>query len=171
MTEQKVREQAVSQSSRPSPHTSKVTEGVSTLIHLSSHADTTVQCYAPDKMQMHAINHTNGEEHDTNRNVLVESARIARGAVSPLAALDSSNYSALVIPGGFGAAKNLSSFAVDGADMTVDPDLVTIIDSFRSESKPIGMCCIAPIIAAKTIPNAKLTVGQSSGPEEVRICE
>ncbi|GMH81218.1 hypothetical protein TL16_g08861 [Triparma laevis f. inornata] len=144
----------------------EVTEGVSTLIHLSS-ANALFTCYAPDKDQMHAVDHTCGEEHAATRNVLVESARIARGVVSPLASLDASKYSALVIPGGFGAAKNLSSFAVDGPDMTVDPDLAKVIKGFRSENKPIGMCCIAPTIAAKMIPNAKLTVGQSSGPEEM----
>ncbi|GMI30503.1 hypothetical protein TrRE_jg11749, partial [Triparma retinervis] len=89
---------------------SEATEAVSALIHLSA-AKAKVTCYAPDKDQMHVVNHTNGEEMPEKRNVLVESARIARGAVSPLASLDSSSYDALVVPGGFGAAKNLSSFA------------------------------------------------------------
>ena len=41
------------------------------------------------------------------RNVLVESARIARGNISPLSTLSATSYDAVVFPGGFGAAKNL----------------------------------------------------------------
>lgn len=144
---------------------SEITEVVSTLIHLSrSGADVT--SYAPDKDQMHVINHTTGEEMDEKRNVLVESARICRGAVKPLSDLNTGDYDALVIPGGFGAAKNLSDFAVKGGDMTVDPDLEKIMTDFNSAGKPIGLCCIAPTLAAKVFGSkVKVTVGKEEESE------
>ncbi|GMI44310.1 hypothetical protein TrCOL_g11357 [Triparma columacea] len=147
---------------------SEATEAVSALIHLSE-SKASVTCYAPDKDQMHVINHTNGEEMEEKRNVLVESARIARGAVEPLASLDSSSYDALIVPGGFGAAKNLSSFATQGPEMEVDADLSRVLDEFKGASKPIGLCCIAPTIAAKQFGGigVKLTVGLSTGDEAV----
>ena len=143
----------------------EITEGVSTLIHLSA-SNTPYKIYAPDANQMHVINHTTGDEQEETRNVLVESARIARGDVSPLSTLDPSNYSALIIPGGFGAAKNLSSFATEGPDMSVNEDLASVIAGFKDQQKPLGACCIAPTILARSIPSASLTVGQSSGSHE-----
>lgn len=139
---------------------------MSTLIHLSA-TKTPYKIYAPDAEQMHVVDHTSGEEQGESRNALKESARIARGDVAPLSTLDPSAYSALIIPGGFGAAKNLSSFATDGPDMSVIPDLVAAISGFRDQGKPLGACCIAPTILAKTVPSASLTVGQSSGSEDV----
>jgi len=116
---------------------SEITEAVSTLVHLSaSGAD--VSMYAPDKDQMHVVNHMSGEEMNEKRNVLVESARIARGAVEPLANLNTDSFDALIIPGGFGAAKNLSTFATEGPDMSVDADLSRVLDGFKVASKPIG---------------------------------
>ena len=144
----------------------EITEAVSTLIHLSA-SNTAYKIYAPDAPQMHVVDHMSGEEQEESRNVLKESARIARGDVSPLSALDPSAYSALIIPGGFGAAKNLSSFATEGPDMTVNPDLAAAIGGFRDQGKPLGACCIAPTILARTVPSASLTVGQSSGSEDV----
>ncbi|CAH3024609.1 unnamed protein product, partial [Porites evermanni] len=83
------------------------------------------------------------------RNVLAESARIARGKISSLAELDATHHDALVFPGGFGAAKNLSSFAVDGVNCTVNKDVEQVIKTFHAAKKPIGLCCIAPVLAAK----------------------
>ena len=91
--------------------------------------------------------------------MLKESARIARGAVSPLSDLSADDADALIIPGGFGAAKNLSNFAVAGPGMLVEPDVDRVIKAFHSASKPIGLCCIAPIIAAKCIPGVEVTMG------------
>ena len=97
-----------------------------------------VQRYAPDIAQMHVVKHTEGAEASESRNVLVESARIARGAVKPLTELTSQATDAVVFPGGFGAAKNLSNFAVKGGDMTVNDEVQRVIKDFYAAKKPIG---------------------------------
>ena len=102
---------------------SEVTEVVSCLIHLSR-AGVEVSMFAPNVSQMQVIDHTTGEEvKDTTRNVLVESARIARGSIKALDECSADDYDAIIIPGGFGAAKNLSDFAVKGAELTVHSKL------------------------------------------------
>lgn len=137
---------------------SEVHEASAVLSHLSRQkADVTI--FAPDKPQMHVIDHTAGSEMPESRNVLKESARIARGKISPLTDLGVENFDALVVPGGFGAAKNLSDFAVKGADMSVDESMSEKVKGFHSNGKPIGMCCIAPVIAARLIPGVEVTVG------------
>ena len=95
------------------------------------------------------VNHTNGEEQEHTRNVLVESARIARGDVKPLSELSEKKYDMVIFPGGFGAAKNLCSFGTEGTAMTVHPEVVRVLKEFEANKKHIGMCCIAPIIGAK----------------------
>lgn len=139
----------------------EVTEASSVMIHLSRN-NAEVQFYAPDIEQLHTINHLNGEVQTETRNVLVESARIARGNVKPLDQLKSeaSKFDALVIPGGFGAAKNLCNWATQGTKCTVNKDLEKVMNEFRAGSKPIGLCCIAPVIAAKVLPECEITVGK-----------
>ena len=97
------------------------------------------------------------------RNVLVESARIARGHIKPLSELSSAAADAVVFPGGFGAAKNLSDFAVNGANMTVTDEVTRVIKDFHSAKKPIALCCIAPMLAAKVLgeKGVTLTLGKS----------
>ena len=105
--------------------------------------------FAPDVKQAHVVDHSKGAEMEEARSVMVESARIARGAVSPLTDLTVEGLDAVVIPGGFGAAKNLSDFGFKGADMTVNDQVERVLKDFHSAGKPIGLCCISPIIAAK----------------------
>ncbi|XP_066988922.1 glutamine amidotransferase-like class 1 domain-containing protein 3, mitochondrial [Macrobrachium rosenbergii] len=127
-------------------------------------AGATVQCYAPNVPQMHTIDHTKGAPDESqSRNVMVESARIARGNIKPLDELSSGAADAVFFPGGFGAAKNLSDFAVKGADMTVIADVERVIKDFHSTKKPIGFCCIAPMLAAKVLGNSgvSITLGKS----------
>ena len=105
---------------------------------------------APDVEQMHVINHHNGEEMlGEKRNVLVESARIARGEIRDINAIRADDIDALVFPGGFGAAKNLSSFAEKGADCDVNPDVMRLVKEFISKKKPQAVLCIAPAMMAK----------------------
>ncbi|KAF2351506.1 Class I glutamine amidotransferase-like [Trinorchestia longiramus] len=123
-----------------------------------------VQCFAPDVPQMHVVDHTKGAPADGDtRNTLVESARIARGHIKPLSALNSSAADAVIFPGGFGAAKNLSDFAVNGANMSVTEETARVLIDFHSAKKPIGLCCIAPILAAKVLGNqgVSLTLGRA----------
>ncbi|XP_022692590.1 ES1 protein homolog, mitochondrial-like [Varroa jacobsoni] len=116
-------------------------------------------CFAPDKSQMHTVDHSKGEPSDQQRNVLAESARIARGKIQPLSDLKPQNVDAIVFPGGFGVAKNLSTFAAEGANCSVDPLVEKTIKAFQSAGKPLAFCCIAPVLAAKVIPGVKITLG------------
>lgn len=138
---------------------SEVHESSAVLVHLSrGKAD--ISIFAPDINQMHVIDHSKGEPSGETRNVLAESARIARGKISPLTSLSASDYDAVIFPGGFGAAKNLSTFATEGSSLTVNPDVERVIQDFQKAKKPIGLCCIAPVLAAKVIPGCEVTVGQ-----------
>lgn len=117
------------------------------------------QCFAPDWDQHHVVNHTDGSEMEQTRNVLAESARIARGDVKNITELKTEDYDVLMIPGGFGAAKNLCDYAIKGADMTVRPEIEDIVNDFVSNKKVIAASCIAPIILAKVVPKCTITLG------------
>lgn len=117
------------------------------------------EVFAPDRMQVHVINHRTGKEMNEQRNVLTEAARIARGKIAPLSELDLSRFDALVLPGGYGAAKNLSSYAFEGTEMQVIPELEEVLTRARELGKPIGAMCISPVILAKVFGNVKLTIG------------
>ncbi|WP_413205179.1 isoprenoid biosynthesis glyoxalase ElbB [Rhodospirillum sp. A1_3_36] len=117
------------------------------------------QCFAPDISQMHVIDHVTGEPTGETRNVLTEAARIARGAIADLATFDPGDFDALILPGGFGAAKNLCTFAVDGPDCTVDPTVEAALTKARAFHLPIGALCIAPAVLARVLGTGKLTIG------------
>ena len=126
----------------------------------------TVRYLAPDVPQMHVVGHGTGEpEAEATRNVREESARIARGPVEDLATVQASELDALIIPGGFGAAKNLCSFAVDGPDCSVHPDVARIVEDTFDAGKPLGLMCIAPAIGAKVLGkhSIHLTIGNDAG--------
>lgn len=128
---------------------SEIHEAVSVLLHLSHHG-AAVQCFAPDIDQAHVVNHLKGQPAEGEfRNVLVEAARIARGNIKPLAELKTDEFDTVVFPGGFGAAKNLCTFAFDGPECTVHAEVERVLKAFHEAEKPIGMCCIAPAIAAR----------------------
>jgi len=119
------------------------------------------RCYAPDRPQWHVVNHLTGAvAAGESRNVLVESARIARGEISDLASFDPAEADALILPGGFGAAKNLSSFVSDGAACTVDPAVERAVRAMAAAGKPIGALCIAPAVLARILGDGvELTIG------------
>ena len=121
------------------------------------------QIFAPDIPQHHVINHITGEEMDESRNVLIESARIARGQIKDLKQYDPNNFDALIFPGGFGAAKNLCDFAFKGADCTVNSDVEKAIIKTTGKNKPIGALCISPVIMAKLFGDIEVTIGQDQG--------
>jgi enhancing lycopene biosynthesis protein 2 len=124
------------------------------------------QAFAPDVSQHHVINHMTGEEMDENRNVLVESARIARGKILDLKLFNPVDFDAILFPGGFGAAKNLSSWAFDGAESTVLPEVEAAIHGMINLGKPVGALCISPVILAKVLGTVKLTIGDDAGTAE-----
>lgn len=121
------------------------------------------QVFAPDVKQHHVINHISGEEMDESRNVLVESARIARGNIRDLKLFSAEDFDALLFPGGFGAAKNLSSWAFDGPGAKILPEVEAAIKGMIQAKKPIGALCISPVILAKVLGAVKLTIGSDEG--------
>ena len=122
----------------------EIHESVLTLLALERHGFE-YQCFAPNIEQMHVINHLTGDVAEgESRNVLVEAARIARGDIIDLAEAKAQDFDAAILPGGFGAAKNLSDFAVKGSDCSVNSDLVSFIKDFAKDKKPVGFMCIAP---------------------------
>lgn len=140
----------------------EIHEAVLTLLAVDR-AGASYQCFAPDVAQMHVVNHLTGQPSDETRNVLVESARIARGAIKPLAELNPADFDAVLFPGGFGAAKNLCTFAVAGPDCTVDPDAEHAIRGFHAAGKPIGALCISPALVAKVLGQVTVTIGSDAG--------
>lgn len=121
------------------------------------------QLFAPDIKQHHVINHLTGDEMDESRNVLVESARIARGKIRELKQFHAEEFDGLLLPGGFGAAKNLSSWAFDGANASILPELELAIRGMIQQNKPIGALCISPVILAKVLGAVRLTIGDDEG--------
>ena len=140
----------------------EIHEAVITLVALSK-AGATWEFAAPNRPLWHVINHQAGNEAADSRNVLVESARIARGPVIDAKEIDQSNYDALFFPGGFGAAKNLSTVAFDGPDCTIDPDVERIICDFHGAGKPIGAVCIAPTLLVRALGVGSVTIGSDEG--------
>jgi len=140
----------------------EIHEATMTLYAIASQGGS-YQIFAPDIDQHHVVNHITGEEMNEKRNVLVEAARIARGNIKPLSDYKPNDFDAIVFPGGFGVAKNLCTFAFDGVNCKVNPDVEkAILDTYKAK-KPIGALCIAPVLLAKLIKGAKLTIGQDEG--------
>lgn len=141
---------------------SEVQEAILTLLYLDQ-LGTNIVYLAPNKTQLHVINHNSkAVSKESTRNILTESSRLTRGNVIDVKNINANDLDALILPGGFGAAKNLSTFALKGADCSVDPDVETLIKTLHSQKKPLGFICIAPVIAAKVIKGATVTIGQDA---------
>ncbi len=143
---------------------SEIHEAVLTLLFLDK-AGVQVLCMAPDMAQFHVINHLTQQETGEKRNVLVESARIARGDIQDVATVKALDLDALILPGGFGAVKNLSDFALKGPDAVVQPDVLRLIREMAAAGKPIGAICIAPATLTRAIADQKpeVTIGNDPG--------
>ena len=142
---------------------SEIHEAVLTLLALDR-AGVEVICMAPDVEQYHVINHITQEVTDEKRNVLIESARIARGNIKNLKDVRVTDIDGLIIPGGFGAVKNLSDFAIKGPDATVHPEVQRLLDEVLSAQKPIGALCIAPATLTKALSGKtpEVTIGNDA---------
>lgn len=145
----------------------EIHEAVITLLAIARSGATAV-CFAPDKNQSDVINHLAAEPMAENRNVLIEAARIARGEIQPLSQALAGDLDALIVPGGFGAAKNLSNFAAEGSQCVVDRELARLVRALHEAGKPLGFMCIAPAL----LPNIfdfplRLTIGTDSDTAEV----
>lgn len=140
---------------------SEIHESVLTLLAIDR-AGADAVCMAPNIKQVHVINHLSGEESPGEaRNVLTESARIARGKVRDVAGVKAGEIDALIFPGGYGAAKNLCDYAVKGPDCTVNSHVARLAKDVHAAGKPIGIICIAPVLAAKLFgaENPQMTIG------------
>ncbi len=146
---------------------SEIHEAVSVLLALARKGAKAV-CLAPTGPQTRVMNHAAGTPMDESRDMLAEAARIARGDISTLAEANVHELDAVVIPGGFGAALNLSNFATAGADMEIHRELQPVLSAAYGAGKPLCALCIAPPILAKLmqsegIQGAKLTIGNDPG--------
>lgn len=132
------------------------------------------QCISLNKEQHHVINHLTGEELDETRNMMVESARIARGEVTEVKNVSPADLDALVIPGGFGSAKNFSKWAFLGPEGEIDPEIKLLIVNMANVGKPICALCVSPVVVAKALEgsaiSAKMTLGtdQESSPYDIK---
>lgn len=141
---------------------SEIRESILVLLALSN-ASANVSIFAPDAFQTDVINNLTGKAQGEPRNMLVESARIARGEVRSLSELNTNEFDGVIMPGGFGAAKNLSDFASKGSQGSARKDLSAILNQFHNEKKPIGALCIAPAVVGLAFKNKNfsMTLGQA----------
>jgi enhancing lycopene biosynthesis protein 2 len=145
----------------------EIREATLTLLALSQ-AGAKASIFAPDRPQHHVVNHCQSEEAAGERNILEESARIARGEISPLDQANPSDYDAVIIPGGFGVAKNFCDFAFKGPEGSVQEDIKQFLDAFFNAKKPVGAICIAPALAALLWGDKgiNVTIGKDQGTAE-----
>ncbi len=146
---------------------SEIHEAVLTLLHLDR-AGATAVCFAPRAAQMHVVDHATGDVvAGARRDVFAEAARIARGRLRDLVEARAADLDALILPGGYGAAKNLSDFAVRGAQATTHPGVANLLRAMHAARKPIGVICISPAVLAAamkgTSVRARLTIGDDAG--------
>ncbi len=149
---------------------SEIHEAVLTLLALDR-AGAEIVCMAPNMDQYHVINHLTQEEMPEKRNVLIESARIARGDIRDIKRVKASDVDGLIIPGGFGAAKNLCDFAFKGPDATVHPEVLRLLRELVEANKPIGAICIAPALITKALADKKPEVTIGNDPDTAKAIE
>ena len=144
----------------------EINESVITMLALDR-AGAEMVLMAPNIDQLHVINHATGEEIEgESRNVLVESARIARGEIKDIVDVTSEDIDALIFPGGFGVAKNLCDYAMAGADCSVNPDVFRLVSEVHSAEKPIGVICISPVMMGKVMEKMGEKVSLTIGNDE-----
>jgi enhancing lycopene biosynthesis protein 2 len=150
----------------------EIQEAVLTLLAIDEMGWNAV-CISVDKPQHHVINHLTGEVMDESRNMLVEAARIARGQITPIENISPADIDALVIPGGFGSAKNFTSWAFDGPSSTILPEVKLLLVNLVNVGKPIVALCVSPVVVAKAFEGSSihptLTLGSTSEPSPYDI--
>lgn len=129
---------------------SEIHESVLAILALSQQGQDLIFT-APERAQAQVVNHVSGQKTEESRNILIESARIARGNIEEISGIRAADLDALVLPGGFGAATNLSTFAQAGVNMEVEPKVQALIKAMFLAGKPIAAICIAPVILAKVL--------------------
>lgn len=150
----------------------EIQEAVLTLLAIEEIGAKAV-CIGLNQNQHHVINHLTGEEMPEKRNMLIEAARIARGEIQDITTVAPADLDALVIPGGFGSAKNFTSWAFDGPEGSIDSKVKLLIVNMVNVGKPIAALCVSPIVVAKAMEGssvkAKLTIGTDIAPSPYDI--
>lgn len=150
----------------------EIQEAVLTLLEIDRIGAEAV-CIGIDANQHHVVNHLTGEEIPQTRNMLVEAARIARGTIYDISQIEPADIDALVIPGGFGSAKNFTSWAFDGPDGVIRSDVKLLLVNLVNVGKPIVALCVSPVVVAKAFEHSmihpSLTIGSkhASSPYEI----
>ena len=140
----------------------EIQESILTLLSIEEIGATAV-CISVNKPQHHVINHLTGEEMNESRNMMIESARIARGEVKNILEVNPADIDALVIPGGFGSAKNFTDWAFNGPDGNILPEVKLLLVNLINIGKPIAALCVSPVVLSKALEDsnlsAKMTIG------------
>lgn len=136
----------------------EIRESVLTYLSLSRH-NVEVSTYAPNRYQYHVVNHLTSEQEEGKRNILEEAARITRGDILPLEKCNPKELDGLILPGGFGVAKNFSNFAFSGSEAQMSSDIQEVLSAFLAQKKPIGTICISPAVI-NLIKPCKVTIGE-----------
>jgi enhancing lycopene biosynthesis protein 2 len=140
----------------------EIQEAVLTLLAIEEIGAESV-CISIDEPQHHVVNHLNGEEMKESRNMLIESARIARGKISEISSISPADLDGLVIPGGFGSAKNFSKWAFSGPEGEINPKVKLLIVNMINVGKPIAALCVSPIVVAKALEGSSIHVNMTIG--------
>jgi len=148
----------------------EINEAVFSLLSLSQE-EIDYDIFAPDSEQYDAVNHLTGEEFTPKRNILEESARIARGEIKPIKDFKEADYQALILPGGYGALKNFTNFPAEDGNWQVKPEIANLILSFYEAKKPIGAICIFPSILAILFKNKKLKITTGLNPDSKKLID
>ena len=150
----------------------EIQEAVFTLLAIEESGAEAI-CIGIDRNQYHVVNHTTGEEMTETRNMLVEAARISRGKITSIDKIEPNDLDALVIPGGFGSAKNFTSWAFKGPDSDILPEVKLLLVNLVNIGKPICALCVSPVVVAKALEGstteAELTIGSTEGASEYDI--
>jgi enhancing lycopene biosynthesis protein 2 len=141
---------------------SEIHESVMTLLAIDRQ-ECSYTIFAPDMPQYHVMNHLTRQPMEGERNMMVEAARIARGNIREISEYRPADFDALVIPGGFGVAKNLFTYAIDGVNAKVLDSVRKAIVDTHNARKPIGALCISPVLVTKVLGDITVTVGSDPG--------
>jgi len=150
----------------------EIQEAVLTLLEIERMGYEPV-CIGINAQQHHVINHLNGQEQVQARNMLEEAARIARGQITEISSVVPAELDALVIPGGFGSAKNFSTWAFDGPEASIRSDVKLLLVNMYNVGKPIVALCVSPVLLALALegihPAPTLTIGstQEASPYQI----
>lgn len=123
-------------------------------------------CISVNKPQHHVVNHLTGEEMKESRNMMIEAARIARGNVKDITEVDPADIDALVIPGGFGSAKNFTSWAFEGPEGMVLPEVKLLVVNMINIGKPVCALCVSPVVVSKALEDSDIHATMTLGTTE-----